>query len=188
MGRVVCEHWTTASVRGYCTSLKAALLMSQEHPILILGLGNTILSDDGVGVYVVRRVRELLAPDEAIDVQEAEVAGLILLDLLAHRRACVVVDAVLLPDAAPGSVHLFELGDFASTTHLCGAHQLDLPNAVALGRSLGQRMPDRIEVIAIQVADVQTLGERCTPTVEASIEAAAALAVQRARVLRKHVV
>ena len=64
-----------------------------RRSVLVLGLGNPILTDDAVGLVVARRVRAALTPEDDIEVEEAEVAGFALLDLLAERRAAVIVDA-----------------------------------------------------------------------------------------------
>lgn len=157
--------------------------MSQSHRVLILGLGNTILSDDGVGIYAVRRARELLEPGEPIDVEEAELAGFGLMDLLEGYGACVIVDAVEWMDLAPGEVRRIEIGDFAPTTRLAAGHQIDLPTALELGRTLDRPMPERVVILAVGVEDPRLLGETCTEAVIAAIEPAARLAVDLAREL-----
>lgn len=148
-----------------------------SRPVLILGLGNTILTDDGVGIYAARRARELLGDDDAVEVAEAELAGFALLDWLADRPGAVIIDALLGPGRAPGDIVVRDLDDFLPTARLAAGHQVDLPTAVGLGRSLGLVMPARIRVVAVQVADAHTLHEGCTPAVEQAVDAAARRAV-----------
>jgi len=149
--------------------------------VLVLGLGNTILTDDGVGIYAAGRVRELLEPTDAIDVQEAELAGFALIDLLEGYGACVIVDAVEWPDLAPGEIRQLDLAEFAPTTRLSAGHQIDLPTAMELGKTLGRAMPERLLIVAVAVQDPRLLGEQCTSKVAAAIEPAAKLAVTLAR-------
>lgn len=76
---------------------------------LILGVGNTILSDDGVGVHVAREAARLAANSAAaVDVAEAEVAGLALVDLLEGYASAIIVDAVRAPGTSPeiGRAHV----------------------------------------------------------------------------------
>ena len=149
--------------------------------MLILGLGNTILSDDGVGIYAVRRVRELVEPSEPIDVEEAELGGFALLDLLEGYRAGVIVDAVEWRSLAPGALRTVDLAEFMPTARLAAGHQIDLPTALELGKTLGLPMPARVVIVAIQVQDPRLLGEQCTDAVAAAIGPAARLALKLAR-------
>ncbi|MFH2010706.1 MAG: hydrogenase maturation protease [bacterium] len=155
--------------------------MNRSAPrILVLGLGNTILSDDGIGIYAVRLLRELLEPDEPIDVKEAELGGFALVDLLEGYDACVLLDAFE-GGCLPGELRVLELDAFAPTARLAAGHQIDLPTAIELGRTTGRQMPQRIAIVAVQVGDSRTLGESCTAPVQAAIEPAARRALELAR-------
>ena len=76
-----------------------------RHPhrdrTLVLGLGNDILSDDGVGLQVARRVGELIG--DRADVAEASVATIDLLPLMSGYDRVVIIDAFLSPDLPPGT-------------------------------------------------------------------------------------
>jgi len=150
---------------------------------LVLGVGNTILRDDGVGIYVVRRVESLLAEhgDEGIEVAEAELAGFALIDLLDRYRSAIIVDAVKIPGREPGEIQLLDIDSFRATSHLVTGHEIDLPTAVELGRKIGRCLPEVIDIIGIQAADDRSLSEECTPNVQQAIEPAARLALERAR-------
>jgi len=140
--------------------------------ILILGLGNAILCDDGVGIKVARRVAEL-GPHPGIVVKEAELAGFALIDLLEGFERVVVVDAVRLRDAEPGEIVVFDSGLLEPSLHLVAGHQIDLPTALEMGRHLGRPVPGAVSIVGIQVRDDRTFSESCTPEVEAAIEKAA---------------
>lgn len=137
---------------------------------LILGLGNPILTDDGVGIGVVRALSgRALLPD--VFFAEAGVGGLRLLETIAGYERVVLVDAILIPGGRPGDICLLGPGDLHSSLHSGSAHDLSFAAALALGRELGMEIPeDRdIKIVAIQAEDVQTLGEKMTPAVEAAI-------------------
>jgi len=133
---------------------------------LVLGMGNPILSDDGVGLEVARRLQEGPLPD-GVDVQQSEVAGLRLLELLKGYDKVVIVDA-LRTGRAPGDVVRYEARDFRGGHRYGSAHSIGLETALELGRRMGLPMPDDVTVFAIEAADVETFGEEFSPPVAAA--------------------
>ena len=131
---------------------------------LILCLGNEILSDDGLGYVVAHRLKQAPIPLDA-DIETASVAGFALLDLLRNRREVLVIDAIQTASAPPGTIHEFSADMIAPTVNLVGSHQINLPTALELGRMCGMSMPDRIDIIAVEAADIQTLHEGLTSAV-----------------------
>ncbi len=145
-------------------------------PTLILGLGNAILCDDGVGIKVARRIAKT-GPHPGVVVKEAELAGFALIDLLEGFERAVVIDAVRLRDAEPGEIVVFESELLEPSLHLVAGHQIDLPTALEMGRQLGRAVPSIVSIVGIQVQDDRTFSEDCTPEVEAAIERAAEVAL-----------
>ncbi len=133
---------------------------------LVLGMGNPILSDDGVGLEVARRLQEGPLPD-GVDVQQSEVAGLRLLELLKGYDKVVIVDA-LRTGRAPGDVVRYEARDFRGGHRYGSAHSIGLETALELGRTIGLPMPEDVTVFAIEAADVETFGEEFSPPVAAA--------------------
>jgi hydrogenase maturation protease len=151
--------------------------------VLLLGLGNTLLSDDAVGIHVVRHIAAGgVVP--GVDVKEAEVAGFALLDLLEGYESAVVVDAIRLRDARPGEVVMLDGTGLEPSLHLVAGHQIDLPSALALGRELGRPVPSSVKIVGVQVQDDRTCSETCTPVVEAAIPEAARIALHLATARR----
>ncbi len=134
---------------------------------IVLGLGNTILSDDGVGVYAARSLREEL--DDRTDVREAELAGFDLVEMLSGYERAVIIDAIELDGEVPGTVFRLVPDDLRITPRLASFHDIDIVTALALGERLGLEMPSSVVIYAVQVEDALTLGERCLPAVEAVI-------------------
>lgn len=137
---------------------------------LILGLGNPILTDDGVGIHVVRALRARTLPPGVL-FAEAGIGGLRVLEEIAGYERVILVDAILTPGGRPGEITLLEPRDLRTSLHSGSAHDLSFTIALELGRGLGMEIPEdaHIKVVAIQAEDVQTLGEKMTPAVEASI-------------------
>lgn len=131
---------------------------------LILCLGNEILSDDGFGYVVAQHLKQTDIPLE-VDIETASVAGFALLDLLKDRREVLVIDAIQTSCAIPGTIHEFRADSLAPTINLVGSHQINLPTALELGRMCGMTMPDRIDIIAVEAADIHTIHEGLTPAI-----------------------
>ena len=136
---------------------------------VIIGLGNTVLSDDGAGIYVARLLSGRIGSD-GVDVFETDAAGMNLMEMLAGSDRAVLVDAILLDDEDPGTVFRLKTDDLRITPRLSSVHDIDIVTALELGRQLGLHMPDDVHIFAIQGADMLTLHEGCTPDVEAVLE------------------
>ena len=115
------------------------------HQVLLLGLGNDILTDDAVGLHVVRELRLKLAAHPSIDIRETTEMGLALLDYIAGYRVVFIVDSIQTGNAAPGVLH--EL-DAAALTQLTGRtpHFVGVGETLALGRQLGLPMPEQVSI------------------------------------------
>ncbi|QOY88913.1 hydrogenase maturation protease [Paludibaculum fermentans] len=145
-------------------------------PVLVLGLGNLLLSDDGVGL----RLLELLSADPAPGVEYVDggTQGLALLGLFEGRHSVVVCDAVAL-DGEPGAIHVL---DKAAIAELRGSRAGSAHESNALGllqalTLLGQD-PDELWVVGIEPEVVRTgIG------LSASVTASLAGCVQQARQL-----
>jgi len=131
---------------------------------LVLGLGNPILSDDGVGIRVAQELRSNLEY-EGTAVMEASVAGLDLLDLLTSYDKAIIIDAIQTREGRPGQVYRLKVEDFMATQHASLLHDVNFATALELGRRLGIPLPKEIVVFAVEVEDVTTFNERCTPKV-----------------------
>jgi len=136
--------------------------------VLLIGLGNDILTDDAVGLHVVSELRRELAGHPAIDTRETTEMGLALLDFITGYRAVVIVDSIQTGKAAPGSLHEFDAG---GTDQLIGRtpHFLGVSETLALGRHLGLPMPQQVKVFAVEVEDPFTLGTGLTASVQSAL-------------------
>lgn len=140
----------------------------------MLGLGNTILTDDGVGIHVVRAAAAQCSPMNGVTFALASVGGLRLLDVLAGYDQVVLVDAIQTQGGKPGEVYCLRPGELLQSLHSGSTHDLSLPGALALGRGMGMDLPndEAISILAVEVEEVHTFGETCTPAVMAAIPGA----------------
>jgi hydrogenase maturation protease len=143
---------------------------------LVLGLGNPLLGDDAVGLRVASRLRERLAGRADVDVLEEEAGGLRLMERLTGYDRAVLLDACV-TGGRPGTIRRLDAGENV-TQRTAVAHGIDLPRALALGRSLGLPMPGSVRVVAIEAESVLEFRETMTPAVEAAIEPAVAAVLE----------
>jgi len=135
---------------------------------LVLGVGNPILSDDGVGIHVARIIRDRRLPD--VDVEELPAGGLELLDCVLGYDAVVIIDAIQTRGGKPGDFYQMEEKDFEKTVHGASPHGVNIATALALGREIvPERMPRRIVFVAVEAADLVNVGETLTPRVQAKL-------------------
>jgi hydrogenase maturation protease len=152
--------------------------------LLVLGVGNVLMRDEGIGVHVVRAVTRDGAPiGDDVVVVDGGTLGLDLLPLIDDARALVLIDAVEL-HAEPGTVRVLR-GDAVLGVlggHL-SAHQVGLGDLVAVGRLTGA-LPEQVVLVGIQPAAIEVgveLTSACAAAVPRAVEAVCEeLAVLRA--------
>ena len=135
---------------------------------LVLGLGNPILSDDGVGPSVAEALRGTF-DRKGVSVQEASVAGLGLLDLLAGYEKAIIIDAIQTVDGKAGQVYRLGMEALEYTRHTASPHDVNLATALDLGRKVGMALPRQIVIFAVEVADASTFSEECTHDVKRAV-------------------
>jgi hydrogenase maturation protease len=138
---------------------------------IILGLGNPILRDDGVGNRVALELEDKLAQRQDVTVMETSMSGLSLIDLLAGYDKAIIIDAIQTAEGKAGQIYRLTPDAFNNTRHASSPHDVNFATALELGNRLGMAMPKQILIYAIEVADVSTFSEKCTPAVSRAIPA-----------------
>ena len=142
--------------------------MDGKTKTLILGLGNSLLCDDGVGIYIAAELKNRINRPE-ITVMETGVAGLSLLDLLVGHDKAIIIDAIQTTDGKAGQIYRLDPKAFDTALHTASAHGIDFPTALEFGRKLGLHLPQQIVIFAVEASDVNTFNEECTPEVRQAI-------------------
>jgi len=140
--------------------------------VLVLGLGNDILTDDAVGLLVAREVRARLGDTPGLAVRETTEMGLTLLDEIVDCESLIIVDAVQTGRETPGHVHEIGPDDLPQVT-ATSPHFVGVGETLALGTKLGLAMPRRVRIFAVEVADPYTLGTQLTAAVAEAVPVAA---------------
>jgi hydrogenase maturation protease len=141
--------------------------MSDRTPVLVLGLGNVVCTDDGAGIAAVHKlIREYDLP-EGVLALDGGTLGLSLLPLVDSADQLILVDAIK-ADGPPGTQVRIEGEEVAPAVYeRLSPHQIGVADLLA-GASLLDRYPDRVVVIGVVPESIE-LGVERTPAVEASI-------------------
>lgn len=136
---------------------------------IILGIGNLILGDDGVGVHVANEVKKHIdSPDITVD--EAITGGMNLLDLLLGYDKAIIIDAVKSENSENGEVKRIKLSDF-TTMHSCNPHDVSLAEAIEMAKKLGEkRIPNEIVIIGVMMKQIPCeFGEELSEKIAAAV-------------------
>ena len=137
------------------------------EPLLVLGLGNPLCQDDGVGVVAVARILERWSPGSGVEMLEGGTLGLWLLPLLESYRTVLLLDAIR-ADGEPGTLVRIEGEEVArAAAHRLSVHQVgvgDLMDAAQLRGTL----PPKLTLLGV-VPEAVSLGLGLTPRVERAL-------------------
>jgi hydrogenase maturation protease len=160
-------------------------LYENEETTLVIGLGNPILGDDGVGWKVAEAITQKIEqkpnpPDggpgkSAVEVDCLAIGGLGLMERMVGYRRAILIDAINSHAQPNGTVSIFPLEALPNRAagHLFSAHDTTLQNALAVGRAMGADLPVEVTVVAIEAENVYDFGEELSPAVSAAVPQAA---------------
>jgi len=149
---------------------------------IVLGVGNQILGDDGVGVHVANELKKQIKnPNVTID--EATTGGMNLLDFILGYDKAIIIDAVKTEKGKSGEVKRIPLTKF-STIHSCNPHDVTLVEAIEMAKKLGEnRVPSEIVVIGILMRETPCeFKEQLSPKISAAIPKAVKLALNEIKI------
>jgi hydrogenase maturation protease len=149
---------------------------SVRAPILVLGIGNILLRDEGVGVRAVESFQESGRVPPGVDVVDGGTGGAGLVDLICGRRKLVVVDAMQ-ADAEPGTILRLTVDDLVSEfSARLSLHEVGLLDTLNMVRLLGEA-PEKVVILGIQPAEIcpgDSLTERVRSVLPAVLDAVCA--------------
>lgn len=126
-------------------------------PVRVLGCGSPLMGNDGVGLKVIEVLHKTELKDlKDVDIEDAGVCGLDLLNLLDGARKVIIVDAIL-ANSPPGSVHRIEGKDLLDGVEfhpLVSVHDLTITDVLKIGEQV-QELPE-IVVIGIEIGYIVT--------------------------------
>lgn len=143
---------------------------SPASPVVIVGLGNEIASDDGVGIHAARTLEAAFQDRDDIEIVALPWAGFALLDVLRGRRRAILIDGLATGAHRPGTVVRLSEDDLAGSVRLNSFHDINYPTVMALGRTMGWGMPDEVAIWGVEMAVADEFGETLTADVADSVQ------------------
>jgi len=139
-------------------------LTSQQNKILVLGIGNILLNDEGVGIHVVAALEK--EGYNRADLMDGGTGGFHLLGFIQSYTTVVMIDASL-DDFPAGHIRIVRPKYAKDFPKQLSAHEVGLKDLLDAAFLLGN-MPE-IFLVAVSVKDFQDMGMDLTPEVEAAI-------------------
>jgi hydrogenase maturation protease len=146
---------------------------------LVLGIGNVLLQDEGLGIHALAELQRRFTFDEGVELLDGGTAGVALLRYLDGRGHVVVIDAIA-AGHPPGTVFRVEGEDVPRTFHQrISPHQIGLSDVLATAL-ITDALPARIVMFGVEPKDLTT-GLELTSEVDASLEKLVCAVVEELR-------
>src|SRR4030042_3147232 len=137
-----------------------------QKPILILGIGNILLKDEGLGVHVVQRMKDIALPPD-VEVMDGGTMGIDLLYYIEGRKKVIVIDVVN-ADGTPGTLYRFTDKDLEDKKGmLFSAHDIDFSDVLKTAQLFGNK-PEEVVFIGIKPEEISE-GIGLSPCIEERI-------------------
>ncbi len=140
--------------------------MKKNHNVLILGIGNILQSDDGLGVHIVNHITRNIKLPDGVEVIDGGTAGFDLIPLMAGREKIIIVDALRAEDE-PGSIYRFKPENAVKSRASISLHEIGITEVIDMLRLLGEN--PEIEIVGIVPEDISTLHMDISTSVRRSI-------------------
>ena len=149
--------------------------------ILILGVGNILFTDEGIGVRAANYLLEKYSFSDNVTVRDGSTLGIELMDPIMQCDRLLVLDAVL-GDGPPGSIYRLTGDDLRKSISFRNSmHQTDLVDTLIFCRLAG-KCPEAV-VYGMEPADMETMSIELSPAITANMSLMADRVLQEVRTL-----
>ncbi|HSB65284.1 MAG TPA: hydrogenase maturation protease [Anaerolineales bacterium] len=138
---------------------------------IVVGLGNPILGDDGVGWQIASELQKIKPLPKDVTIECLAIGGISLMEVLIDYDRAIIVDSIVTQQASLGNITLQKLEELPnpSSGHMSSAHDTSLIEALQMGRALGANLPNDISVITVESHKVYEFSEELTPEVASAV-------------------
>jgi len=135
--------------------------------ILAIGIGNILRTDDGIGLHVIKKIKEI-KPE--IDTVDAGLGSIEILEYMEGYDLVFIIDAIE-ADGEPGTIYKINLSGGQQPPIITHSHGVDLVSTINFGQLLYQnKLPKKIILLAVEAEDTISLGEEPTKKVKQAID------------------
>jgi len=137
---------------------------------LVLGMGNSLASDDAVGIIIAERLQGLITQNQDITVTTTECGGFAFIEIMQGFDRAILIDAIKTGCHKPGTILSFKPEDFDCTIRSAFVHGVSFFQALELGRRMKIKLPNQIEIIAVEIINNTTISDQLSKEVDSAIE------------------
>ena len=139
--------------------------------IKIIGCGNLLAFDEGIGIHIVRRLYNEILP-ENVEVKELRTPGQLLVELLSGAEKLIIIDGCCSRQCKSGTVHRYSSSDYSLEEMLSNTiHAHYFYPIFELRKKLSpHKMPDEMVVIAVEIEDRKKFCVGLSKSVFASVD------------------
>ena len=141
----------------------------KREKTLVLGVGNEILSDDGIGPKLVNRLKADL-PHSDVRFENICLGGLEIMEFIRGYQNVIIIDAIKTSSGKPGDVYLLSPENFKETHHLSSFHDVSFLTGLKMSEKLGFEVPEVILIIAVEIVEDTLFSESFSPEIQAKYE------------------
>jgi len=139
-----------------------------DQMITVLGVGNVLLTDEGIGIHMVQRLRQGYIFPQNVELVDGGTLGLNLLPLITDTDRLLVLDAVT-NGGKPGDTYVFTTQDFPCELRAKDSlHESNLSEVLALSEYL-TRLPETV-IVGMEPLDMSSFGVELTLPVKQNLE------------------
>ena len=140
-----------------------------KNSTLILGIGNDILTDDGIGPKLIIELQKAMDHPH-VTFLTAAVGGLEILELIKDYGSVIIIDAIKTKDGIPGTVYKLTPANFKETLHLSSFHDVSFLSALDLAEKMEIPIPNQIDIIAIEIVEDLIFSNEFSPPIAQKYE------------------
>jgi hydrogenase maturation protease len=135
---------------------------------VVIGMGNPLLSDEGIGVYLLEQLKNRYDCD-GLELRDLGTSGMSVLHAMAHKKKAVIIDCAFMGEE-PGTIRRFNKDEVRSLklVHGLSLHEGDLLSTLVLSESLGE-CPPHVVLFGIEPACL-VLGEGLSDALLSQVE------------------
>ncbi len=143
---------------------------TEKGEIIILGMGNKFFGDDGVGIIIAEKLKELLTDIPQINVEETNWGGFRIIDLLSGYKTAIIIDALRTMNHPVGFIHRLDYKELIHSVRMVSFHDVNFATAVEFAKEMNISMPEDILVYAIEINDADYFSEELTKEVSNAVD------------------
>ena len=140
---------------------------------LVLGMGNSILTDDAIGLLAAKSVYDKIIGETnhgmEFDLVLTETGGMSLLDIIRGYDTLVVIDAIKTGQHTAGEVLEIDVESALGSHRMLSSHDLSLFEAVKMGRTLDIKMPAKILIYCIEILNNTDFSDKLSPEIDGKL-------------------